>query len=178
MLPRPYQYEEAALILKEMIEVLCADMIRKGLTSPVFTWWVSYDYKSLEACPDYNGPLSVDFYGRLHPKHSGGTVKMKAPTRSVKTVTEQLLASFAQKTDHRLLFRRLGVCAANVTGGLAFYQPDFFTDYDALEKESRIQRAMIEVRRKYGPNAIFRGMDLLSGATTLQRNLQIGGHRA
>ena len=65
VLPRPYKYGEARLVLIEMIEVLCADMFAKGVVSPAFSWWVSYDYKSLEAFPGYDGPVSVDFYGRL-----------------------------------------------------------------------------------------------------------------
>lgn len=177
VLPRPYKYAEARNVFMEMIDVLCADMFLKNLTSPAFTWWVSYDYKSLEVCPNYDGPVSIDFYGRLHPKHSNGTVKMKTRTNSVSTVTEALLLSFDQKTDHRLLYRRLGVCADNTAEDDGMYQLNLFVDYDSLEKERRIQRAMIEVRQKYGASAIFKGMNLLEGATTLERNGQIGGHR-
>jgi len=178
VLPRPYRYEEARLVFREMIEVLDSDLLQKNLTAPACTWWVSYDYKSLEECPAYDGPVSIDFYGRLHPKHTGGTVHFGAPTNSLRTVTEQLTASFDAKTDHRLLFRRLGVCAVNVTEDAGMFQLDLFTDYEALEKEKRIQRAVLEVRRRYGANAIFKGMNLLEGATALGRNAQIGGHRA
>ena len=177
VLPRPYKYAEARNVFMEMIDVLCADMFLKNLTAPSFTWWVSYDYKSMEACPNYDGPVSIDFYGRLHPKHSIGTVKMKTITNSVSTVTEALLLSFDQKTDHRLLYRRLGVCADNTAEDDGMYQLNLFVDYDSLEKERRIQRAMIEVRQKYGASAIFKGMNLLEGATTLERNGQIGGHK-
>ena len=177
VLPRPYKYAEARNVFMEMIDVLCADMFLKNLTAPAFTWWVSYDYKSMEACPNYDGPVSIDFYGRLHPKHSNGTVKMKTRTNSVSTVTQALLLSFDQKTDHRLLYRRLGVCADNTAEDDGMYQLNLFVDYDSLEKERRIQRAMIEVRQKYGAGAIFKGMNLLEGATTLERNGQIGGHR-
>ena len=130
VLPRPYHYEEARLVFKEMIEVLCSDMVRKKLLAPVFTWWVSYDYKSLEVCPEY------------------------------------------------LLYRRLGVCAADTSEDDGVFQLDLFTDYEALEKEMRIQQAMLEVRRRYGAGALFKGMNLMKGATTLERNQQIGGHRA
>ena len=178
VLPRPYHYEEARLVFKEMIEVLCSDMVRKKLLAPVFTWWVSYDYKSLEVCPEYDGPVCLDFYGRLHPGHSGGTVRMKTRTSSVSLVTQGLLRSFDKKTDHRLLYRRLGVCAADTSADDGIFQLELFTDYGALEKERRIQQAMLEVRRRYGAGAVFRGMNLLKGATTLERNQQIGGHRA
>ena len=178
VLPRPYKYEEALLVFKEMIDGLCSDMVVKNLTAEAFTWWVSYDYKSLDAVPDYNGPLSIDFYGRVHPKHSGGGVKLLTLTNSVHLVTEAMVPSFAERTDHRLLFRRLGVCANNIVSDEGVYQLDLFTDYDALDKERRIQNAMHKVRRRYGANAIFKGSSLTEASTTLERNLQVGGHRA
>ena len=161
-----------------MIDALCTDMYRKCLVSPAFSWWVSYDYKSLEACPDYEGPVLSDFYGRLHPRHNNGVVRMKTKTNSVRIVSDALLASFDAKTDHRLLYRRLGVCAMNTAGDDGVLQLNLFTDYEALEREKKIRRAMQEVRQRYGPNAVFKGMNLLDGATALERNRQIGGHKA
>ncbi len=178
VLPRPYRYEEARVVFQEMIEVLCSDMILKNLAAPAFTWWVTYDYKSLEYCPSYDGPVAFDFYGRLHPRHSNGTVRMKVKTNSLALITSALLSAFDQKSDHRLLYRRLGVCADKIEVDDRLIQLDMFTDYEALEKERKIQRAMLEVRRRYGPNAVFKGINLLDGATTLERNLQIGGHKA
>lgn len=178
VLPRPYKYGEARLVLIEMIEVLCADMFAKGVVSPAFSWWVSYDYKSLEAFPGYDGPVSVDFYGRLHPCHNNGTVKTRIPTNSFMTVRDAILSSFDIKTDHRLLFRRLGVCANEITQDSLGFQIDLFTDYELLDREHRIQGAMAEVRKRYGANAVFKGMNMLEGATMLERNQQIGGHRA
>ena len=178
VLPRPYKYDEARLVLAEMIEVLCADMFSKGVISQVFTWWVSYDYKSLEACPDYDGPVSIDFYGRLHPCHSNGTVRTRISTNSVATIKDAILPSFDARTDHRLLYRRLGICASDINADSIGLQMDLFTDYDMLDREKRIQGAMAEVRKKYGLNAVFKGMNMLEGATTLERNQQIGGHKA
>jgi DNA polymerase V len=178
VLPRPYEYAEARNAFCEMVDVLCADMFSKNLLSQSFTWWVSYDWKSLEKDPHYSGPVAVDFYGRLHPKHNNGTVKMRERTNSPKLVMDALTASFDQKTDHHLLFRRLGICASNVTTDDGVFQLDFFTDYDALEKEKKIQGALLEVRSKYGANALFTGKNMMKGATTLGRNMQIGGHRA
>ena len=178
VLPRPYKYEEALLVFKEMIDGLCMDMVIKNLTAEAFSWWVSYDYKSLEVVPDYNGPLSIDFYGRIHPKHSGGGIKLLTFTNSVRLVTEAMVPSFNSGTDHRLLFRRLGVCANNIVSDEGMYQLDLFTDYDALDRERRIQNAMLKVRRLYGTNAIFKGSSLIEASTTLERNLQVGGHRA
>ena len=161
-----------------MIEVLCNDMFSKNLVTRACAWWVSYDYKSLEACPEYSGPVSMDFYGRLHPNHAGGTVKIAALTNSLPLITAPLVRQFDEKTDHRLLFRRLGVCAMDVTEDTGMYQMDLFIDYNALERDRRLTAAMLEVRRKYGANAVFKGMNMLEGATTLERNTQIGGHKA
>lgn len=178
VLPRPYQYQEARLVFQEMIEVLCGDLFAKKLVTRGCTWWVSYDYKSLEACPNYAGPVSLDFYGRLHPNHSGGTVRLPALTSSLQLISGPLLRQFDEKTDHRLLYRRLGVCANDVSEDIGMYQMNLFVDYDLLERDRRLTAAMQEVRRKYGKNAVFRGMNLLKGATQLERNTQIGGHRA
>ena len=177
VLPRPYKYEEARNVFSEMIDGLCADMFAKTLIAPRFTWWVSYDYKSLEACPNYDGPVSIDFYGRLHPKHNNGTVKMPMDTNSVSTAAPLILDSFDKRTDHRLLYRRLGVCADDVHEDYGFYQQNMFIDYEALEREKRLQGALSEVRSKYGANALFLGKNMLEGATQLERNEQIGGHR-
>ncbi len=178
VLPRPYAFGEARNVFNEMIDVLCADLFRKNLLASSFTWWVSYDWKSLEVDPHYSGPVSVDFYGRLHPKHSNGTVEMRERTNSPNLVRNALLASFDQKADHHLLFRRLGICANNVSPDNGIYQFDFFTDYDALEKERKLQGALLEVRSKYGANALFTGKNMVKGATALERGMQIGGHRA
>lgn len=178
VLPRPYKYPEARLVFREMIEVLCSDMFTKNLVTTACSWWVSYDYKSLEVCPSYDGPLSMDFYGRIHPKHSVGTAKLPIQTNNLQIISTPLIKQFDEKTDHRLLYRRLGVCADNIIEDIGAYQFNMFIDYDALEKDRQLQGAMLEVRRKFGANAIFKGMNLLEGATTLERNQQIGGHRA
>ena len=178
VLPRPYEYQEARLVFQEMAEVLCTDMFAKNLVTQACTWWVSYDYKSLEACPGYDGPLSIDFYGRLHPKHSNGTVRLPVRTNSIQIITPPLLKSFDDRTDHRLLYRRLGICADDVKEDMGIFQINMFVDHGALERDRKLQGAMLEVRRKYGANGIFKGMNLLEGATTLERNRQIGGHRA
>ena len=178
VLPRPYKYGEARLVFREMIEVLCADLFTKNLVTKGCTWWVSYDYKSLEACPGYEGPVVVDFYGRLHPKHSKGTIKLSAPTNNLQAITAPMIRQFDEKTDHRLLYRKIGVCANDVTEDIGMYQMNLFVDYDARERDRHLMGAMLEVRRRYGPNAVFKGIDLLKGATTLERNQQIGGHKA
>lgn len=178
VLPRPYEYNEARIVFQEMIDVLCCDMYKKGLVSNIYTWWVSYDYKSLDHLPNYDGPLSIDYYGRLHPAHSNGTVRTSVATNSVSEITDALTIDFDKKTDHRLLYRRLGVCTGDVYPDNGIYQLNLFTDYEKLDKERRLQCAMREIRARYGANAILKGINFREGATTRERNMQIGGHRA
>ena len=178
VLPRPYKYPEARLVFREMIEVLCADMFSKNLVTAGCSWWVMYDYKSLEHNPYYDGPLSIDFYGRLHPRHNNGTVRLKNLTNSHQIIYKALIGQFDAQTNHSLLFRRLGISANDVRPDCGNYQFDLFTDYEALDKERRIQGAMLEIRKKYGKNAVVKGMNLLEGATAIERNTQIGGHKA
>ncbi len=178
VLPRPYKYEEARTVFREMIDLTCADLFCKNLITDHLTWWVSYDWKSLEAVPDYSGELTLDFYGRPHPVHSSGTARLRNRTNSAQQIAAALLAQFDKKTDHRLLFRRLGISANDVTSNDGAYQLDLFTDYEKLEREARLQGAMLAVRNKYGANAVFKGINKEEGATALERNLQIGGHKA
>ena len=178
VLPHPYKYEEACLVLREMIDILCCDMYKKNLISSRFTWWISYDYKSLEHCPNYDGPVSIDWYGRLHPAHSNGTVRLPSATNISSQVCELIMQDVKKKSDHRLLFRRLGICACDVKSDEGMYQMDLFTDYDALNKERQLYAALLEVRTRYGANSLLKGMNLMEGATTIERNQQIGGHRA
>ena len=178
VLPRPYKYEEARVVFQEMIDQTCADLFMKKLITDNLTWWVSYDYKSLELVPNYDGELSIDFYGRLHPAHSNGTARLRNRTNSCQEISNAMLKQFDRKTDHRLLYRRLGIAANDVQNSTGVFQFDLFTDYDALERENRLQAAMLSVRQKHGANAVFKGTNLEKGATALERNLQIGGHRA
>ena len=178
VLPRPYKFQEARVVFREMLDMLCADLFTKNLTTPVLTWWVSYDYKSLEVHPNYSGPVTLDFYGRLHPVHHNGTVRLRGRTNALSAVAPLMLASFDQKTDHALLFRKLGICACDVKTDSSVFQLDLFADYAALEKERKRKAAMLEVRKKYGANALLTGLNFREGATAIERNTQIGGHRA
>ena len=178
VLPRPYPFEQARVVFREMLEMLCADLFTKNLNTPALSWWVSYDHKSLEAYPHYSGPVKLDFYGRLHPCHSGGTVRLRGRTNALSVIAEAVLPSFDARADHRLLFRKLGICAEDVRVDHSIYQLDLFTDYEALEKERRLEGAMLAVRKKYGANSLLKGLNFQEGATAIERNTQIGGHRA
>lgn len=177
VLNRPYRFPEARVVFQEMIDGLCTDLLAKNLVCPFVTWYAAYDWTSLEENPGYTGPVCMDWYGRLHPRHSGGTARLLTPTASLEVISGAVLASFDANADHSLLFRRLNVAAGDVREDAGTCQLDFFSDYAALEKEKKIQRAMLEVRRRFGSNALFRGMNLQEGATALERNGQIGGHR-
>ena len=178
VLPRPYRYDEARVVFQEMLELLCADLFSKNLTTPALNWWVSYDYKSLEAHPLYTGPVKLDFYGRLHPCHNNGTVRLRTRTNALSMILPAVLDSFDKKTDHALLFRRLGICAEDVQLDSSSYQLDLFSDYDAVQKERKLEGAMLEVRKKSGANSLLKGLNYREGATAIERHTQIGGHRA
>ncbi len=178
VLPRPYPYQEARVVFSEMVDDLCSDMYRKNITARAFGWWVSYDWKSLEVCPTYEGPVTIDFYGRLHPRHSGGTVRLDEAGNSFSLISSALLGQFDHRSDHRLLFRKLGVSAMDIRENDGYFQLDLFTDYQALDREKRIQGAMLAIRSRYGKNALIKGTNLLEGATMMERNTQIGGHKA
>ena len=105
-------------------------------------------------------------------------MKLETLTNNLQLITDPMVRQFDEKTDHRLLYRRLGVCALDISEDIGMYQMNMFVDYEALERDRRLTAAMLEVRRRFGANAVFKGMNMLEGATTLERNLQIGGHRA
>ena len=178
VLPRPYKYEEGRLVFMEMADLLCADLLSKNLTAAYVAWWIAFDPESLNVCPEYQGPLALDYYGRLQPKHANATVRLPFRTNSRQQILSRLMPSFDKKVDRRLLLRRLNIAACETEYDDGSCQMEMFTDFDALEKEMRLQRAMLEVRKKFGMNAIVKGMNLMEGATTIQRNMQIGGHKA
>jgi DNA polymerase V len=178
VLARPYSFPEARIVFIEMIDNLCADLYRKHLKSRTFVCWISYDAISLERCPDYDGPLCMDFYGRIFPKYTGGTVRFHNRTNSTSVVRRAMLEVFDRKVNHDFYIRRFGVVAADTLEGDTFLQLDLFTDYEALDKEQRIQEAMRIIRERYGSNAVLKGTNYMEGGTARVRNEQIGGHRA
>jgi len=176
VLPRPYKFDEARLVFSEMIDQLALDLVTKGVKTKELSFWVSFDPVSLEELPSYDGPVSLDYYGRLHPGHVVGTVRLRAHTSSTKEIMDALLYAFDVKVDHRLLIRRLGVAAGNLQEGCV--QLDIFTDYAAQEREERLQQTLLAIRRKYsGPKSLIKGKNMLEGATAIERSQQIGGHK-
>ena len=119
--------------------------------------------------------MSLDYYGRLHPCHVVGSVRLRVHTSSQKEISTALLYAFDKKVDPRLYIRRFGVVAGNLQAG--YVQLDFFTDYEAQEREERLHRVLLEIRAKYGPDsprAIIKGKNMLDGATAIESSQQIG----
>ncbi len=193
VLHRPYSHPEARLIVREMTDLLALDLVQKGLVTDQLTLTVGYDIENLsdpERRSRYHGAVVRDHYGRLIPKHAHGTANLDCKTASTAKITQAMMALFDRITDPDLLVRRvtLNACRIAAEGEApepAFQQLDFFTSLSrqeqeaaALEREKRRQQAELSIKRKFGKNAIFRGMNLKEGATTLDRNRQIGGHKA
>lgn len=178
VLSRPYSYLEAKVVFMEMIDGLSADMHQKNVTARIFSYWISYDPITLEKVPDYSGPLSIDYYGRLYPKHTVGNVRFHNRTNSTKQMMDALCEQFTEKVDHSFYIRRIGISAEDITVGAGAFQMDLFTDYEALEKEQRLLEALRVIRLKYGANSVLKAMNLLEAGTARERNEQIGGHKA
>jgi DNA polymerase V len=179
-----------------MSDLLVLDMVEKGIATNQITLTVGYEaMESGSACESYRGELSLDYYGRVVPKYAHGTVNFLQFTSSSSEIVNNTLQLYDKIVDKRLLVRRINICASNVKSEEAhgrkasFEQLDMFTDYDekkeqrrkyeaAYNKEKRAQKAVIDIKRRYGKNAILKGMNFEEGATTIDRNLQIGGHKA
>jgi len=176
VLSRPYSYEQARTVIKEMVESLVQDMIVKDVTSSSFTINIMYDRLSIDN-GEYEGAVCMDHYGRYVPEPVHGTVGLTTPTSSARIIREAIVELFDNIVDHDLYVRRMNVCANNVSTE-NYVQLDLFTDQDALEKEKKVQKAMMNIQQRFGKNAVLKGTDLKEGATTRERNGQIGGHKA
>ena len=199
VLQSPYDFEKAKLVAREMADLLSLDLVDKGLVTDQIVMNVGYDIENLsdpKRRAKYHGPVTIDRYGRPVPKSAHGTANTGRMTSSTKRIMDAAEELYDRITDRNLLVRRISITANNVIAEAAAKedagkpeQLDLFTDYAALdekkegeeaelEKEKKRQKALLEIKKKYGKNAIVKGMDLQEGATSLQRNQQIGGHRA
>lgn len=197
VLQRPYSFEKARLVVREMTDLLVLDLVDKGLATDQMVLTVGYDIENLTNPAirrKYKGPITKDHYGREIPKAAHGSISLKGPTSSTQAILNAVTELYDRIVDKNLLVRRMYVVANHVTEERAVTaappeQLDLFTDYaalererqaerEALEREKRRQRAMLEIKKKYGKNAILKGMNLEEGATARDRNRQIGGHRA
>ena len=193
-----YEYEKAKLIAREMADLLALDLVDKGLVTDQLVLTVSYDIENLtdpERRKAYKGPIKTDHYGRKVPVHAHGTINLPRRTSSSKVIMDAVSLLYEEIVNSKLLIRRVNLVANHVVAEQfqeetsMVEQLDLFTDYAAIEKkhkeenaerekEKKMQHAMLDIKKKYGKNAILKGMNLQDGATTRDRNKQIGGHKA
>ena len=185
VLQQPYTAEKARLVMREMTDLLVLDLVEKGLVTDQLVLTVGYDIENLTD-PDrrkaYKGEVVRDPYGRMIPKHAHGTANLGTFSSSTKQILQAMTELYDRIIDPDLLVRRLTVVAAHVQEAALHReeaeQMDLFTDTQAQQREKKMQQAVLEIKRKYGKNAILRGMNLEEGATAKDRNRQIGGHKA
>lgn len=194
----PYSFEKAKLITREMADMLALDLVDKGLVTDQIVLTIGFDIENLRDPSirgQYHGAVTTDHYGREVPKHAHGTGNLGRYTSSTKRIMEAVTALFDSIVDKNLLIRRINVTANHVIEEAAISkepeaeQLDLFTDYaeeearrkaeeTELERERTMQLAMLTIKKRYGKNAILKGMNFEEGATAKDRNSQIGGHKA
>jgi DNA polymerase V len=172
----PYDFQKARIVVREMTEALVLDLVDKGLVTSSLTLTVGYDRENVDS-GSYKGETKVDRYGRTIPKSAHGTANLGTGSSSTKKITEAVLDLYDRIVNPDLLIRRLTLNANKVVEE-AYEQLDLFTDPAEREKERKLQNAMLTIQKKFGKNAILKGTDLQEGATTMERNRQIGGHKA
>lgn len=194
VLHSPYDFQKAKLIVREMTDALVLDLVDKKLVTDQMVLTVGYDRLNLDdpkALHAYKGEISTDFYGRKIPKHAHGTVNLKFKTSSTKIITEAVMQLYDKIVDPALLVRRMYVVACHIVPECVlenhekYVQVNMFEDPNALDeanavlaREKRQQRAILQIKKKYGKNSIVKAMNLQEGATAMDRNGQIGGHKA
>ena len=200
VLSEPYDFEKTRLIIREMTELLVLDLLDKHLMTDRMVLTVGYDIENLtdkSRRNAYNGEVVTDRYGRKIPKHAHGTANLKEKTSSISIIMDAVMELYDRIMDPALLTRRMSVVAANVVDESeveaqkkeTYEQLSLFTDIEAEEerkkeekaallKERKAQEAVLAIRKKFGKNAILKGTNLEEGATTIDRNRQIGGHKA
>ncbi|SEU25796.1 DNA polymerase V [Lacrimispora sphenoides] len=198
VLQSAYTFDKAKLIVWEMTDLLVLDLVDKKLVTDQLVLTVGYDIENLKNPKiknSYHGAVTTDHYGRAVPKSAHGTANLGRQTSSTKLIMDAVTELFERIVDKNLLVRRVNITANHVVDEETvqksdnFEQLDLFTDYSAVQakkeeeeaelaREKSMQKAMLEIKKKYGKNAILKGMNLEEGATTLDRNKQIGGHKA
>lgn len=194
----PYDYDKAKLIVKEMTDQMVLDLVDKGLVTDQLVLTIGYDIENLSnpnLKNQYKGEITIDRYGRKVPKHAHGTANLKKKTSSTRLITNAVMDLYDRIVDEHLLVRRITITANKLVDEKSvkqeneYQQLDLFTDYEAqrkkqaeeeekLERERRMQEAMLSIKKKFGKNAVLKGMNLEEGATAKDRNEQIGGHKA
>ena len=194
----PYDFEKTRLVVQEMVDLQVLDLVDKGLMTDQVVLTIGYDIENLtdpKRRKAYHGEVTIDRYGRAVPKHAHGTINLKGHTSSTVEITEKVMELYDRIVDPTLLVRRINMSVNHLEVESAvvqkeeYEQLDLFTDYaqkeekdreerQMREREKNMQHAMIDIKKKYGKNAIIKGMTLQEGATACDRNRQIGGHKA
>lgn len=192
----PYDYKKTKLIVREMTDALSLDLVEKNLTTNQLTLTIQYDIDNLKIPSirdNYDGEITIDYLGRSVPKHSHGTANIEYQTSSTKTIMDAVIKLYDRIINPKLLVRKINISANNlieeskVVDKPRYEQYDLFSDYSNQpdikqirkqeQDEKKIQIAMLKVKKKYGKNAILKGMNLEEGATAKDRNEQVGGHK-
>ena len=200
VLQEPYTVDKARLIVREMTDGLVLDLVRKGLATDQMVLTVGYDIENLakpEIREKYNGPVTTDFYGREVPKQAHGSINLGNYTSSTRQIIAATMELYDRIMNPDLLIRRMYVVCNHVkdekeavaAAEAVPTQLDMFTDYSALkaeeeakraarERERKQQEVVLEIKEKWGKNAILKGINFSEGATARERNQQVGGHKA
>ena len=199
VLQEPYTWKKARVVIREMAEGMALDLVSKRLVTDQLVLTVGYDAERLtrpEIREKYHGEITTNYYGKAVPKHAHGTFNFEKPTSSSRLIMDGATDIFNRCVNPDLLIRRLNLTTNHVVSEASVsaqnnvpQQLDLFTDYEALEKqrqeeqakldkERRIQEAQLRIKKRFGKNAILRGLNFEEGATAKERNEQIGGHKA
>ena len=194
----PYSFEKAKLVLKEMIDNLVLDLVDKKLVTNQIVLTIGYDIENLknnDTCREYRGEIIIDNYGRKLPKPAHGTINIHKQTSSEILIMKAVLDLYDKIVNKNLLIRKINISANKlvnediITKNKVHEQIDLFTDYTALEKQKELenleeerekkrQEAILYIKKKFGKNALLKGINFEEGATGKDRNKQIGGHKA
>jgi DNA polymerase V len=198
VLQSAYDYKKARVVVQEMADAIALELVDKRLVTNQLVLTISYDSESLSAPQiraKYHGPVTTDYYGRQVPKHAHGTANLERMTSSSRLITEAVMSLYDRIINPDLLVRRINLTTNNVVEESKAsehntpIQLDLFTDYEelerkrneekaALEKERKMQEAVLSIKKRFGKNAILKGLNYEEGATAKDRNQQIGGHKA
>lgn len=176
VLPYPYDFHKARIIVQEMTELLVLDLVDKGMVTDSLTLTIGYDRSNVDE-GIYQGEIINDRYGRAVPKSAHGTANLGTTSSSTKKIMTAVMELYDRIVSKELMVRRVTIGANNLVEE-RYEQLDLFTNPAELAKERKMQQAMLNIKKKFGKNAILKGTDLEEGATTRERNNQIGGHKA
>ena len=194
----PYEFDKARLVVKEMTDLMVLDLVDKGLVTNQIVLTIGYDIENItdkNRSRNYKGTVTTNYYGKKVPKPAHGTTNLPKQTSSTTLITNAVMELYDKIVNKKLLIRRINIVANklvdehSVKNANKYEQLDLFTDYEILkkqrekenaesEREKRMQNTILDIKKKFGKNAILKGMNLQEGATAKDRNNQIGGHKA